>query len=61
MVTPVNENATLAAANQNGYMSSILAWVRCQNATVGQRILQGFQLYDPNGLEDLTDLCVTVT
>ncbi|KAJ9199434.1 hypothetical protein DTO164E3_4746 [Paecilomyces variotii] len=59
MVTPVNENATLASANQNGYMSSILAWVRAHNATIGQRIFEGFQLYDPSDLEGLTAPCVT--
>lgn len=35
MVSPVNENATLAANNVNGFICSILAWVRENNQTIG--------------------------
>jgi hypothetical protein len=42
MVSPVNEPPTLAANNVNGYMSSILAWVRGTNTTIGTRKFTGF-------------------
>jgi hypothetical protein len=34
MVSPVNEPPTLSADNVNGFMSSIIAWVRMDNATI---------------------------
>jgi hypothetical protein len=59
MVSPVEETPTLAADNVNGYMSSILAWVRGANATIGQRNFTGFTLYDADDLEYLTSTCIT--
>jgi hypothetical protein len=54
MVSPVNENATLSANNVNGFMPSILAWVRENNETIGAEEFPGFQLYDSADLDGLT-------
>ncbi|KAG2000883.1 hypothetical protein GB937_010729 [Aspergillus fischeri] len=62
MVTPVGELATLAADNRNGFLSSILAWVRLSSETViGERNFTGFQIYNPlsSQLQNLTRPCVT--
>lgn len=61
MVSPVNENPTLAANNVNGFMSSILAWIRETNTTIGKRDFPGFQLYDSDDLDGLglTNTCIT--
>ncbi|KAF4153480.1 hypothetical protein CNMCM6069_000690 [Aspergillus lentulus] len=61
MVSPVNENATLSAANVNGFMSSILAWIREGNSIIGKRKFPGFQLYEPEWLVglNLTETCKT--
>ncbi|KAI2907774.1 CAZyme family GH55 [Aspergillus niger] len=59
MVTPTNEHPTLSADNVNGFMSSILAWVRLANTTIGARKFPGFQLYQPKWLDGLTDTCKT--
>ncbi|RAL06587.1 pectin lyase-like protein [Aspergillus homomorphus CBS 101889] len=59
MVSPVNEKPTLSADNVNGFMSSILAWVREADATIGARKFPGFQLYQPEWLDGLTDTCKT--
>jgi hypothetical protein len=48
MVTPVGELITYAKDNRNGYISSILAWVRMSEETmVEQHNFAGFQLYNP--------------
>ncbi|KZL82777.1 carbohydrate-binding module family 50 protein [Colletotrichum incanum] len=52
MVSPVKSVATLAKDNQNGFLSSILAWVR--NGTVGKRDFPGSNLY--NATEDIDNL-----
>lgn len=61
MVSPVKSVATLASDNQNGFLSSILAWVR--NGTIGQRDFPGFTLYnstiDEDGLDGLPEVCKT--
>ncbi|PWY66471.1 pectin lyase-like protein [Aspergillus sclerotioniger CBS 115572] len=59
IVSPVNENPTLSAENVNGFMSSILAWVREEDATTGARKFPGFQLYEPEWLDGLTSTCKT--
>jgi hypothetical protein len=51
MITPVGEGALLAAPNQNGFLASILAWVRPSNETVGNGNFRGFQLYDADAFE----------
>ncbi|KAJ6191605.1 pectin lyase-like protein [Penicillium mononematosum] len=61
MVSPVNETPTLGANNVNGFMSSILAWIREKNNTIGERKFPGFQLYKSEWLDDLplTGTCKT--
>ncbi|PYH80406.1 pectin lyase-like protein [Aspergillus uvarum CBS 121591] len=59
MVSAHNEIPTKAPDNVNGFMSSILAWVREGNATIGARKFPGFQLYEPAWLDGLTDTCKT--
>ncbi|KAL4902676.1 hypothetical protein BDW74DRAFT_169519 [Aspergillus multicolor] len=61
MVSPVNEEPTLAADNVNGFASSTLAWVRGEDDTIGERKFSGFQLYKTETLQSLhlTDTCVT--
>ncbi|KAL3483769.1 pectate lyase superfamily protein-domain-containing protein [Aspergillus germanicus] len=62
MITPVKELVTLATDNRNGFLSSILAWVRnSSDTTIGQRELGGFQIYLPGSayIEDLTATCQT--
>ncbi|XP_014555283.1 carbohydrate-binding module family 50 protein [Bipolaris victoriae FI3] len=53
MVTPVKSKATMAKDNQNGFLSSILAWVR--NGTIGERNFPGFTLYNATQDEDILD------
>jgi hypothetical protein len=61
MVSPVKNIATMANVNQNGFLSSILAWVR--NGTIGERDFPGFVLYnateDVDILDDLSQGCQT--
>ncbi|KAF7183038.1 hypothetical protein CNMCM7691_002873 [Aspergillus felis] len=59
MVSPVNEDPTLSANNGNGFMSSILAWIRQANATIGERKFPGFQFYDPEWLDGVSNPCKT--
>jgi hypothetical protein len=62
MVTPVGELLTLAKDNRNGFLSSILAWVRTSSEiTIGERNFTGFQLYKPESsmLANLTATCKT--
>ena len=53
MISPVKSNATMAKDNQNGFLSSILAWVR--NGTIGERNFHGFTLYNATQDEDTLD------
>ncbi|KAL5041367.1 hypothetical protein BDW71DRAFT_217894 [Aspergillus fruticulosus] len=57
MVSPKGESATLAADNVNGFMSSILAWVR--TGRIGSSKFPGFQLYQTEWLGNLTQTCKT--
>jgi hypothetical protein len=59
MVTPKGEEPTLAANNVNGFMSSILAWIR--EGTIGSSKFPGFLLHYPEELAnlDLTPTCKT--
>ncbi|KAF3492429.1 LysM domain-containing protein [Arthroderma uncinatum] len=58
MVTPHGTKPTYARDNKNGFLSSILAWVRDKNTTViGERDFPGFQLYDGKPPEGLTPTC----
>lgn len=60
MVSPVNESPTLAADNKNGFMSSILAWLKGAEGATGERDFPGFTVYTPNTLPTpLPDDCVT--
>ncbi|GIJ91455.1 hypothetical protein Asppvi_010421 [Aspergillus pseudoviridinutans] len=62
MVSPVGELVTRAVDNRNGFLSSILAWVRVSaNETIGEREFPGFQIYGSESvyLEDLTPTCQT--
>ncbi|KAB8225907.1 pectin lyase-like protein [Aspergillus novoparasiticus] len=59
MVSPTGETPTYAKDNVNGYISSILAWVREANTTIGQRTFSGLQIYSDGALEGLTAPCVT--
>ncbi|KAK5651475.1 hypothetical protein OQA88_12482 [Cercophora sp. LCS_1] len=47
MVSPVKMAATLAAPNKNGYLSSVLAWLRGSTNIAGPRF-EGWDLF-PNG------------
>jgi len=53
MVSPKNSVATFARDNVNGFLSSILAWVKGPNETTGERTFQGFPLYTPDDVSDL--------
>ncbi|KAM5453040.1 hypothetical protein McanCB49686_004992 [Microsporum canis] len=59
MVTPKGIRPTYAAENKNGYTSSLLAWVRDKNTTIGERLFAGFHLYENATLPDITKTCKT--
>ncbi|PGH27695.1 hypothetical protein AJ80_00710 [Polytolypa hystricis UAMH7299] len=60
MISPANENATMAKDNKNGFMSSILAWLKGSNDTTGQRPLTGFTVFEPHSLPStLPGSCIT--
>lgn len=60
MISPVNEKPTLAKDNKNGFMSSILAWLKGSDETTGQRKFPGFTIHDPDDLPTtLPAACVT--
>lgn len=52
MVSPVKVPATLAAANQNGYLSSILAWLEGSTAVVGNRF-PGWTIFPEGSLANI--------
>ncbi|OIW28355.1 pectin lyase-like protein, partial [Coniochaeta ligniaria NRRL 30616] len=58
MVSPVKAAATMAAPNQNGYLSSILAWLEGSTAVVGSRF-PGWSIFPNGSLADagLTTAC----
>lgn len=57
MVSPEGETPTLAANNVNGFMSSILAWVREDAGTIGATRFPGFQLYGGGEPRGVTKSC----
>ena len=60
MISPVNELPTLARDNQNGFMSSILAWLKGSDNITGQRNFTGFTIFQPEDLpSSFPDSCVT--
>lgn len=59
MVSPVGETPTYAANNQNGFLSSVMGWVREPNTTIGRRNFEGYQLYKMDWLKDLPLGCKT--
>lgn len=59
MVSPVNEKPTLSANNKNGFMASILAWVREKDEVIGEETFPGFQLYNLDDLDDVEELTST--
>ncbi|KAK1145845.1 hypothetical protein N8T08_003791 [Aspergillus melleus] len=62
MISPANEKPTLSAKNMNGFMASILAWVREQDKVIGEVTFPGFQIYDLdnlNNVDGLTSTCKT--
>ncbi|KAE8381463.1 pectin lyase fold/virulence factor [Aspergillus bertholletiae] len=60
MISPVNDKPTLAKDNKNGFMSSILAWLKGSDDTTGQRTFTGFTIYEPDYLpSSFSDSCVT--
>ncbi|CAG8390648.1 unnamed protein product [Penicillium salamii] len=50
MISPSNEEPTLANNNKNGFMSSILAWLKGSNDTTGQCVFTGFTIYEADDL-----------
>ncbi|CAK7221307.1 hypothetical protein SBRCBS47491_004483 [Sporothrix bragantina] len=50
MISPLNSAPVVAAANKNGYASSVLAWLQGANNTTGARNVTGYQLYTLEGL-----------
>ncbi|KAL4962958.1 pectin lyase-like protein [Aspergillus stella-maris] len=59
MISPVNENPTLAADNKNGFMSSTLAWLKGSKGTTGERDFPGFTVFTPDGLpSSFSEECV---
>ncbi|CAK7227466.1 hypothetical protein SBRCBS47491_006577 [Sporothrix bragantina] len=62
MISPLNGAPVVAAANKNGYASSILAWLEGSTQTTGGRNFTGYQLYTLEGLASSTqfsDTCRT--
>lgn len=63
MVSPVGSSPTLAKDNKNGFLSSILAWTRDPEDTIGVRQFPGFVVYnattDSDILESLPQICRT--
>lgn len=63
MVSPTGASPTLASDNKNGFLSSLLAWVRGPKATVGGREFPGYHIWDvvedAEGLGGLPNACKT--
>jgi hypothetical protein len=53
MVSPMDGDPTLAADNQNGYLSSIIAWLQGSDSTVGGRNFTGFAMFEESSLDEL--------
>ncbi|KAK8098917.1 LysM domain-containing protein [Apiospora kogelbergensis] len=61
MISPIGTTPTYAKDNQNGFLSSILAWLQGANNVSGQRDFPGFQIYlkESLGRMDLPETCQT--
>ncbi|KAG8161147.1 hypothetical protein KVR01_009411 [Diaporthe batatas] len=61
LISPHNEDATMAADNLNGALSSVLAWLRGARETTGPRDFPGFRVYEPDDVEffEAEDICKT--
>jgi hypothetical protein len=59
MISPVGEAAILARDNKNGFLSSILGWIRAPEDIVSERNFTGFRIYplDSAALENLPTAC----
>lgn len=57
MVSPVNSKPTLSTNNMNGFMASILAWVRDPDEVIGSYPFAGFQIHSAKNLDGMTDTC----
>ncbi|KAL2752051.1 glycoside hydrolase family 55 protein [Sodiomyces alcalophilus JCM 7366] len=60
LISPHNDEPTMAADNQNGALSSVLAWLRGARETTGPRDFPGFRVYEPEDVEFLPaadDVC----
>lgn len=53
MVSPTGETPTYAKDNKNGFLSSLLAWIRGSKVVIGGRDLPGFYVWDANTDADL--------
>lgn len=53
MVSPLLNSPTLATGNNNGFLSSILAWLQGAEQTSGQRRFKGFQIYTTEDIDDM--------
>ncbi|CAG8040248.1 unnamed protein product [Penicillium olsonii] len=60
MISPSNEKPTLAKDNKNGFMSSILAWLKGPSSTTGKRVFPGFTIYQADEIPlTFSDACTT--
>lgn len=61
MVSPSSETPTYAKDNKNGFLSSLLAWIRGPATVIGSRNFPGFYVWesdmDAEILEGLPDSC----
>lgn len=59
MISPVNQTFEYAKDNKNGFMSSIIAWLKGSNETTGHRNVTAFTIYDPGYLpSNLPSTCI---
>jgi len=63
MVSPSGETPTYAKDNKNGFLSSLLAWVRGSQTVIGKVEFPGFHIWDADedasSLTGLPDSCQT--
>ncbi|RHZ63004.1 hypothetical protein CDV55_105196 [Aspergillus turcosus] len=63
MVSPTGETPTYASDNRNGFLSSLLAWVRGPKAVIGSRQFPGYYVWDSvadaDSLTGLPSACKT--
>lgn len=61
MVSPLGKTPTYASDNKNGFLASLLAWIRDSESIIGGREFRGFYVWDPVAdaeyLDDLLDAC----